>query len=82
MLFRYQFRNIKVLKKFWIDPEVLQRPNLCTHMSLRNEIEGGVEACVVCRDNDETAWILFATFAAGVLWTLGLLWLTGRLNAY
>lgn len=66
-------------REFWADREALLRTNICTHVSKRNEFEPGVRCYTADKSDKEFIWGMFAAFGFGVVWTLGLLFLTGRL---
>lgn len=69
----------KVPKEFWADREALVRMNICTHIAKNNEFEPGVLCYTADSADDDFVTGVFIAFVFGVIWTLGLLFLTGRL---
>lgn len=65
--------------EFYVDAEVLKRNNICTHISRKNEFEPGVRCYVADPADNQFTWGIVGAMAFGVIWTLGILWLAGRL---
>lgn len=69
-------------KEFWVDREALIRPQICSHISKRNEFEPGVRCYEADSCDDDYAWVIFWSFCFGILWTLAILWFGGFFNAH
>lgn len=54
-------------KEFWVDREALVRPQICSHISKRDEFEPGVRCYVAdLFDNEVLVWIGIAVIAGMV----------------
>lgn len=69
----------KLPTEIWVDREAMLRPNICSHISKRNEFEPGVRMRPADELEDNFAWWIFSAFAFGVVWTLALLFIVGSL---
>lgn len=69
----------KLPKEIWVDREAIVRPNICSHISSRNEFEPGVRVHTSDQCDREFEIGLFAAFVFGVLWAITILFVMGRL---
>lgn len=71
--------NTKLPKEIWVDREAIVRPNICSHISKKNEFEPGVRVYPADHVDQNFDWWIFVGFAFGIVWTLAVLFFTGVL---